>query len=112
MQRRLVDLQEQRIFRSISDGAEAFSVMIGTSDPLSLDHSSYGSRVGVCLDVVHYVLLAALCSTCCIMFYLLHYVLLAALCSTCCIMFYLLHYVLLAALCSACCIMFHATSYC
>ena len=43
VQRRLVDLQEQRIFRSISDGAGALSVMIGTSAPFS-SLKPYSSR--------------------------------------------------------------------
>ena len=36
VQRRVVDLQEQGIFRSISDGAGALSVMIGRSTPFSM----------------------------------------------------------------------------
>ena len=46
MQRRMVDLQEQRIVRSISDGVGALSVMIGTSVPLSSSkrNSSAGQR--------------------------------------------------------------------
>ena len=45
VQRQLADLQEQHIFRSISDGAGALSVMIGTSVPFSsLKHNSSEQR--------------------------------------------------------------------
>ena len=45
VQRRMVDLQEQRIFRRISDGAGALSVMIGSAPFSSMKpNSSAGQR--------------------------------------------------------------------